>query len=226
MFFAKFRPKVDNHLEPLFSNHEVFMETTLAQTKTIRLIVVMDDCQANDQDLAHAIYWLARQENLTVLYLVLVEDHDNGMAVTRDMATMKALTAANKLQVEVSLIEKGDWSKILRKILCPGDVVICQEELTIVNGLSKPIPVSEYLSTHLKVPVHRISGFYHPSLECPKKRLPEFIKSLGFLVILAVFTWLQIKLDLLLDGWVQYMFIITTFCIEMGVIWNWYKFTY
>jgi hypothetical protein len=198
----------------------------MAQTITKRLIVVIDDCQANDQDLAHAVYWLACQENQAVLYLVLVADRENQMAVFRDMTTMKAITAANRLQVDVSLVEKNEWLNGLRNIVCPGDLIICQQEHTFASSLSQPTSISEYLSSNLMVPVHTISGFYHPRQECVKKQVPEFVSLLGYLVILATFTWLQVKLDLLLNGWVQTVLILTAFCIEMGAVWIWNKYTY
>lgn len=203
------------------------METNLDQKLSRRFIVVITDRMANNRELAHAIHWMAADsENMPVLYLVLVDDKENLLAAARDMVTMKAVTAANRLLVEVRLTDKSDWFETLRKIAGSGDVIICQEEQMVMNGLFKSIPISDFLSSHVNLTVRPIAGYFHPIRTDHKKRFPEIFALFGFLVILAFFTWLQIRVDLALDGTLAKIFVMIAFCIELGAVWAWNKFSY
>ena len=202
------------------------MELRIDQEISKRFIVLITENLVNRGELAHKIHWMATTENMQILYLVLIDNTDNMLAVSRDMATMKALTSANKLEVGATLTETGSWLETLRKIACPGDVIICQEEQMVVNGLFKTIPIRDFLSSHLNSPVRTISGYYPPMQIQTKKWLYEVFGFLGFLIILAGFTWLQIRLDQALDDLTGKIMVMVTFCIEMSAIWAWYKFTY
>lgn len=202
------------------------MRLPIDQKQSRRLIVLIPDCQADDYDLARAVHWMAEGDRLSVLYLVLGDDCENMLEASRNMATMKAVTSGNRLTVDVKLIEKGNWIDELRKIIRPADVILCQEEQTVINGLFKTIPIGDFLSSQFNVPVRTISGYYHPFQTQAKKWLHEFFALLGFLVIIAVFTWLQIRLDQAFGGPLAKIYVIVMFCIEMGAIWTWYKFAY
>lgn len=202
------------------------MEFVVDEKQSKRLIVLITDCMVNDRELAHAIHWMAFDENLPVLYLVLVHDNENMVAAARDMATMKAVTAANRLLVEAKLIGTGHWLETLRETAEPGDVIVCQEEQTVGSGLFKTIPISPFLSSQLNSPVRTISGYYHPIQTKTKNWFHQFFAVLGFLVILSLFTWLQIRVNGVLDGTEAKIFLTLTFCIEMSAIWAWNKFTY
>lgn len=202
------------------------METNLDQKLTKRFIVLITDRMANNHTLAHAIHSMADSENLPVLYLVLVDDNENMLAAARDMATMKAVTAANRLLVEVNLTNTNDWFETLSKIAGSGDIIICQEEQMVANGLFKTIPISDFLSSHLNSTVRPISGYFHSIQTDQKERFPEIFALIGFLVILAFFTWVQIRVDLALDGTLAIILVLIAFCIEMIAVWAWYKFSY
>lgn len=202
------------------------METNIDQKLSERFVVLITNRMANNYALAHAVHWMAIRENLPVLYLVLVDDNENMLAAARDMATLKAVTAANRLLVEVNLTDTRDWFETLRKITRPGDVIICQEEQMVVNGLFKTIPISDFLSGHLNSTVRPISGYFLPIQTKIMKRFPEIFALFGFLIILAFFTWLQIRVDLEFDGTLAKIFVMIAFCLEMGAVWAWNKFSY
>lgn len=188
------------------------------------LIVLISDDMANNSNLAHKIYWMAEHDNMAVLYLVLVEGKEESITISRSMATMKAVTSANRLFVEVQQTDKTLWLETLHQTICPGDIIICLEEHTIGNGMLKSIPVREFLASHLDTPVRSISGFYQLNFNRQRTWLCEASTLLGYLVIIALFTWLEIRLDQALDGPLARLLIMTTFCFEMGAFWAWYKF--
>lgn len=202
------------------------METLVEQKQPNRLVVLIDENLVTNTDFAHAIHWIATRENLPVLYLVLVSDRENIVLVTRDLATMKAVTSANRLTVEAKVTEIGDWLEELRKLTSPGDIIVCQEEQTISNGLFRSVSISDFLSDALESPVRTVSGYYHPRRMRGRKWFYEVIALLGFLIILSVFTWLQVRLEQTFDGSTAKVFILLTFCVEMGAVWAWNKFTF
>lgn len=191
-----------------------------------RLIVVMDNYLDNNDELAHEIYRMAERENRSVVYLVLVDDPDNLLSVSRNMATMKAVTSANKLKVEVQISKTDHWLENLSKIAGHKDVIVCQEEQTVKSGLFDTIPLKDFISSRFKSPVRTVSGFYHPFRARAKKWLHEITFLIGFLVITAVFTWLQIDLDRSLAGVIKNFYIVVTLFFEIGAIWVWFKLAY
>ena len=199
--------------------------TKTGQAMVKRLVVIITDCLVNNTDLAYAIYWMATRENLDVIYLVMVDDYQNLLPVSRNMATMRAVTSGNNLSVEVRIVETRYWVDSLRSILSTGDVIVCQEEQTVENGLFRVMTLGEYLSAHMNYPVRVLSGYARPVKNHTKKWVNDFFVLLGFLAILALFTWLQISIDQVLDGDIAKILIGFALCIEVGAIWTWYRLT-
>jgi hypothetical protein len=191
-----------------------------------RLIVVMDDCLSNNDELAHAIFRMAERENKSVLYLVLVDDPNNLLTVSRNMATMKAVTSANKINVEVQISKTDYWWETLAKAAGDRDVIVCQEEQIVKSGLFETIPLKDFISSRIKIPVRTLSGFYHPFQAKAMKWLHELVGLLGFLGIMAFFTWLQIDLDQSLHGVIKNIYIVITLIFEIGAIWIWFRLAY
>lgn len=202
------------------------MDSLLEQKINKRLIVLLPDCLACNTDLARRIYQMADREALDVLYLVLVDHEENSLGIARCMATMKAITSANKLRVDVKLSKSGQWLETLRNTSDSGDVILCQEEQAFASGPFKTIPFSDFFSNQLNLPVRTISGFYHPFQDQATRWFFEVGSVVGFLVILALFTWLEINLDMVLDGTLAKISLIISFCTEGAAIWTWYKFAY
>lgn len=191
-----------------------------------QLIVVINEDLANNSKLAQAIHWMGTNDNCSILYLVPVERLENMLTVSRNMATMKAVTSANRLQVSAKTVLSEDWLKTLKKVVGPDDIIVCQEEQTVLNGRFKPEPLGDYLSEKFNNPVQTMSGYYHPVQTIAKKWMHELIGLIGLLVILGVFTWLQINVEEALIDPYGSIFIIITFIIEMGSIIIWHKFAF
>ena len=191
-----------------------------------QLIVVINEDLANNSKLAQAIHWMGTNDNCSILYLVPVERLENMLTVSRNMATMKAVTSANRLQVSAKTVLSEDWLKTLKKVVGPDDIIVCQEEQTVLNGRFKPEPLGDYLSEKFNNSVQTMSGYYHPVQTIVKKWMHELIGLIGLLVILGVFTWLQINVEEALIDPYGSIFIIITFIIEMGSIIIWHKFAF
>jgi hypothetical protein len=191
-----------------------------------QLIVVIHEDLANNSNLAQAIHWMGANENCSILYLVLVERLENMLTISRNMATMKAVTSANGLHVSAKTVLSTDWLKTLEKVIRPNDIIVCQEEQTVLNGRFKPKSLGDYLSVKFNNPIHTMSGYYHPVQTMAKKWIHELIGLMGILVILGVFTWLQINGENALDDPYASIYIMITFIIEMGLVIVWHKFIF
>jgi len=202
------------------------MEKLIDQQISRRVIVPISTRLINNQDLSYAIYKLTDQKYLSVLYLVIADDCDDLLEISRNMATMKAVTSANKLSVDVMTIKIDHWIDVLRDTANPNDIIVCQEEQTVIDGRFKTIPMSDYLIKNFDVPVIIMKGFYHFEKAPMKKWLHEVAGDLGFLVILAIFTWLQINFDQALSEKLAQILVFVSFIFEVGSIWAWYKFMF
>lgn len=191
-----------------------------SQTKK-RLIVLVPDGLAGNTDLAHRIYWLATRSGCDVLYVALVDDPEKRLSTMRYMATMKAVTAGNSLVVHSILADTSSWRKTLSELYQPGDRIVCHEEQSVKTGFLKTVPVSEFLQGSLGVPVVKISGFYHPGRLQLGRWAHTLITWLGFLLILAAFTLLEIQLDPVFTGLPGKVLLAVLFTIEIGSIWAW-----
>jgi len=191
-----------------------------------RLIVLITNRLVNNHDLAHAIHWMAEPDHDSILYLVLVTENDNLLEISRNMATMKAVTAANRLTVEVKFAKFSSWLTTLSNISRSSDEIICQEEQTVSYKIFKTQPLHEFLSTRIEQPIRTMSGYYHPIQQLAKKGLHEIVSLLVFLSILSVFTWFQIRVEQELNGFMGTFYLVITLFLEFGAFWAWYKFAF
>lgn len=202
------------------------MDLTRDRNLSKHLIVIITEDLANNKGLAQEVHWLGFNENCPIYYLVLVDRVDNMLTISRNMATMKAVTSANRLQVDFKLILTEDWLETLGKVTYPGDIIICQEEQSVIIGRLNTIPLCEFLTNKFNNSVRTMSGYYHPLKTTAKKWGREIFGYLGLLIIMAGFTWLQISLDQALDNPISTVYSVITFCIELGMILIWYKFAF
>ncbi len=197
------------------------MDAELAQENKKRLIVLVPDCLADNLGMAHKIHWMAIRDACEVYYLTLVDDYEKMLAVSRGIATVKAITAGNWLVVNSRVTETKEWLKALRDIYRPGDIIVCQEEQLVNQGPFKTMPVSEFLRETFHAPVYTISGFYHPEQVQVRHWLVSLLFWLGCLVILGVFTLLEIQMDQLAQGITRVTVLTFLVLFEVGAIWTW-----
>jgi hypothetical protein len=188
-----------------------------------RFVVLLPDYLEGNFDLAQKIHRMAARDNCPVLYLTMIDDDEEMLTVSRSMATLKAQTAGNRLVVESLVTNSSDWLKTLEAVYRPGDVLVCQEEDKIVSPSFQTVPVGDFLAGYLHAPVTSMPALYRPDPSRFKQVFLEFFPLIGFLVIAAVFTWLEILLDRALDGSLRTILVTLVFCIEVAAFLAWYK---
>ena len=191
-----------------------------------RLIVLITADQTGNTHLANKIHWIADRESREVLYLIIINEDEDTLSVDRTVTTMKAITATNRLAVESVLVGADAWLDQLEKMLHPGDIVVCQEEQTVLDGAFKQVPVGKYLSTEIEAPVQVVSGVYRVVSSPAGKRFQELGFFAGFLVIAGLFCWLQIRIESAFPDAQSLLLIFITFLVELGAILAWHHTTY
>ena len=191
------------------------------ETEKKRLIVILPDSLAGNLELAHKIHWVALREHCDVLYITLVDNFDRYLQKSRSMATMAAVTGSNILAAHTKLVEAPDWLETLRETIRPDDIIICNQEQMAKKGWFGILPLGEFLPTILENRIILISGFYNPVQEQLKRISSQFWYLASFLIILALFTALEIFLDQHLTGAVRLILLCAVVCVEFGAIYVW-----
>ena len=168
---------------------------------------------------------MAYQKDCDVCYMTIAESNDESLALARNMATMKAVTAGHWLQAEWIQASPTDWFTRLEEIYRPEDEIVCTEEQNIDRSLSGQGKLYHIVKEAMAVEIHPVSGHILPHGEIRKKRIPEFLALTGFLVIIALITWLQIQVDAVLQGALSTIIVLILLCAEFWAIWAWNNFT-
>lgn len=186
-----------------------------------RLIVLLPESLAGNLSFARKIHWLAAKERKDVLYLTLLDDADNGLSISRRMATMKAVTESNLIRVGSVHVVSSRWMGKLREVLRPGDTVVCHEEQVVNAGFLKTIPLFVFLSKEIDAPIITVKGYYHPQRVEMGSWLRKFIFWLGALGILGGFSLIELLANDSLSGAVNKIVLTALIGIEFGAVWIW-----
>lgn len=186
-----------------------------------RLIVLMPACLTANFALARKVHWMASREQCEVLYLTLVDDREDWLLMSRNMATMEAVTSANILTVHSKLTKTDAWLEKLHEVYRPGDTVVCHAEQTVRVGRFQTEPVSAYLSQILTPSLKVLEGFYQPRRVQLADWLAKLLFWLGFFLIVAVFSVLEVQLDQALHGSARMLLLAIVMLFEVGAVWAW-----
>jgi hypothetical protein len=189
----------------------------IALTTPRRLIVLVPPTYGEDVNLTQQIWALAFELHLTVLFFGLCPDPVEEPGLRRRLVTMAASLQEEGVSAETRVELTGDWPGRLKLIYRPGDVIMCHAEQR--TGMWSQ-PLSEVLTSKLKLPVYVLSGFYPQT-----SPLSRFVSALvfwgGSLAIIAGFFWVQVKLDQLPRDWAHNILLYLSVVTEAGVIWFW-----
>ncbi len=186
-----------------------------------RLLVLVPEGLAGNLDLAKKIYWMAFRSHYDVTYLAFVDNGDERLAISRSMATMKALTGDRGITASMILTPSHNWLNTLRENYRPGDKIVCHDEQYFRTGFLRAIPVCDALADIFAAPIESISGFYHPWHVLSRKWLFTLLFWLGIAVIFTLFSILEIQIDQTVQGFARTTLILIVLFLEFGAIWTW-----
>lgn len=127
-----------------------------------RFVVLLPNMDLHEAALARALWALAGECGATVQIIALIDDWaDEGLVRTRT-ALLAALLRESGLNGCVAYEQNdADWVRIVRKVLRPGDALVCMaEQIYPTRNTGAGIafaPLSRHL-TMLHVPVCELSG--------------------------------------------------------------------
>lgn len=196
--------------------------TTFAETKNRdRLIVIVPESLAGSVELAQNIYRMAIREACDVLYLILVGDRENEQAVERGSVMMVAETGDEQVTADSELVEARDWEKSLHKLYRPGDRIVCHTEQTARAGSSQTLSMEQFLRSEFPAQVITLEGFYDPGKEASRPWYRSLLFWSVTLVMLALFTLLEMRMDQILQGWNLKLILALLWLLEVGTVLAW-----
>ncbi|OJX40537.1 MAG: hypothetical protein BGO78_05995 [Chloroflexi bacterium 44-23] len=196
----------------------------LPATETLerkKLIVILPEVLSGNIKLARRIFWLAEQESSDVTYLALAEDEERTLQMILRLATMKAVSSPSAFSTHTKVIPKNRVIATLEQLYKPGDLVVCPQELFIKTSFFHAKPISVFLEEELKLPVRTIAGFYQPWRDQTRRWIKFFAFWAGCLLVMALFTLLEVEIDLQLQGTLRTILFVLCLTFEFGALLAW-----
>lgn len=197
------------------------MVTGSKPSQNARLIVLLPESLAGNLEFAHLIHRLAVQDKKDVLYLTLMDNTDNLLGISRQLATLKAVTESNLIRAGSVQVPVSYWFGKLRDIIRPGDAVVCHEEQVVKQGFLKTEPISEFLNSVMDQPIITVEKIYHPHRIQIRRWLLAVLFWVGVVVILTSFSLLEVQADTAIPGSINKLVLAAMLLIEFGAVWVW-----
>lgn len=191
------------------------------QKQNCRLIVLIPEGITNLPDLAHKIHWLSMTEHQDVIFLAISSDTERILSLSRTITTLKAEIGADWLTVTPKMTTIDEWLSTLKEIYQPGDKIICHEEQTVKAGFLSTKPAGDFLRDTFGASVQTVSGFYHPEKAQVKEWVSTGIFWIGCLVVLALFTLLEVQLEQNIHGLLRTIILTFLVLVEVGSLLAW-----
>jgi hypothetical protein len=187
-----------------------------------RLVVLVPDAEVDENRLARAVWALARQRQLPVLFLGMCYTPSAEFVVRRRLVNLAALTRDREVLVETKFKFDQDWLRVIREFWRAGDLLVCHAELSAPAwGLGRQ-PLSQRLVSTLQAPVYLLHGFYpNLSQRRPDKNTSRVL--LASFLTLIVFFGIQVWVDQQTTGWLNTFLLSGLVFIELGLVWFWYR---
>ena len=182
-----------------------------------RLVVLLPNLDVDEVAFAHAIWDLASPPGLAVFLLGLCPNPNEEPWARRRLVTIAALIREPRVSVEMQLDFGRNWVSSLKRVLDPGDIVICPAGQQI-GIFREPLDLSLAKLGH---PIITLPGLY----PLTRKLIPAFIHGSIFwvvsLTVLFVFFWFQSRILRISEEWAKDTLLSLSVLIELGLLWVW-----
>ena len=127
-------------------------------SSTRRLVVIVPDGELNEIHFAHQVWELAQVHRSNVLFFTVARNDDELMSAQHRMTHLAAATHDFRTPVSTQVDYQTSWTRSLKRILRPEDLVVCQadQSITSLGFLHKPL--LELLVQQFSVPVYTLSS--------------------------------------------------------------------
>lgn len=180
-------------------------------------LVVLVPVDADSTPATHRVWELANAIGARIQFLGLCKDPAYEPSLRRQLVTMSALVADQRISAEAKVEIGTNWVTAVKTNLQEGDLIVCFAEQRA--GLFHR-PLSQILESNLNTTVYVLSGFQPP--ERPRSNWSvSLMMWAGFIGIIAFFFWAQVKLTQLPDDWAHTLLLYLSLFAEVGLIGVW-----
>lgn len=190
--------------------------TTRTEPSVDRLLVLVPDYSGDPAELAAQIRSMAAPRRLPVLLIGQIAEQPETWSVRRDLSTLAALIADPEIRVDSVATTTASWIEILRRVVLPGDLVVCHHEQTLDrNWPWQRQSLAEAIRKELNVPVCALQGFV-PGLRLVRARwLSGILGSLLPFAFIVFVSAIQIAIQTLTTGWLSTVLLSLSAVVEI-----------
>lgn len=190
--------------------------TTRTEPSVDRLLVLVPGYSGDPAELAAQIRSMAAPRRLPVLLIGQIAEQPETWSVRRDLSTLAALIADPEIRVDSVATTTASWIEILRRVVLPGDLVVCHHEQTLDrNWPWQRQSLAEAIRKELNVPVCALQGFV-PGLRLVRARwLSGILGSLLPFAFIVFVSAIQIAIQTLTTGWLSTVLLSLSAVVEI-----------
>jgi hypothetical protein len=189
-----------------------------AISKSQRLVVMVPRGNISENALARRVWQLASTSGLGVIYLALSPDEEQVPYFRRRLADLAMMTSNYNLRAYTHMSSESNWVSVIKKIIQPGDVLVCMANHMVSHHLVQREKLGEELVQMNSVPVYMLGGMKigpTPEWEFAFKEVAAWITSL--LLIIAFFG-MQIGIDRSINGGFSKFLIVLSILAEFALL--------
>jgi hypothetical protein len=160
-----------------------------------RLVVMVPNGNIDENEFAHRIWKLASIASLPIHFLAFSVDRDSSAYWHSRLATIAAVTSFGQVKTSTGIIAGNGWLRSLRRMLRPGDLLVCLNEHQVPYRIFGQRVLGEYLSTSLDVPVYLMNDLDVDASSFWLSRLKGAFSWFASFAIILVFALIQIWID-------------------------------
>lgn len=181
-----------------------------------RLIVLVPNDRINENGLSEALTALTTDSVSEIRFIGLGSDKPNSRLALK-LEDLLAKTNTLPVPVFMQIVNEKSWFNAVQLVARSGDQIVCLARLNTGS-------LVEELRENMSFPVHIIKDT-HPTLP---SRIGHILGRVIFeifpLIVVAGFFWLQIRLEVQLEGVINTIAMILTVLVELGLIFIWSLF--
>lgn len=174
-----------------------------------RLVVLVPRLDINLPAFAHRVWELANATGSHILLLGQFDEAQQESQLRRDLATLSAMLADEKITVESKISFGKDWSHLVKTNLQKADMLVHLAEHRI-----------KFSQSEIDAQIYILSGLV-PKKDSSSNWFSQLTSILGSLAIIIGFFMLQVRIIDLTKSWLQTLLLFISVPVGLWAIWAW-----
>jgi hypothetical protein len=186
-----------------------------------RLIFLLPDQEVDEVKISKKIRSLALPGHHEVLLVTLVNDPDYETSARRQQMSISSLVRDPRFKLESMVVPGKSWIKLVQRLYCPGDLIVCPAEEMILTGISRREFLYRFILSRLNLPVYIYSGFYQSG----QVKWIQYLRGAVFwtvmMAIFVLFFIFETRIVLTTKDWASQVVALLVVFLEAGAIYLW-----